>query len=157
MLISSTNGYDWTTRVTATNQFYSGLVYGAGRFVLSDVGNTGWQVLYSSTNLVDWDGPFPRNVGWLTTGGLSFGNGLFRVAGRAPVWTAGVYLSPDGLQWTFVPTARTGSRAEWAASIKFAVMVAVGTDCAMPMPKAQPSLRFVAELIETRLFEWEEV
>jgi hypothetical protein len=98
VIISSPDGTNWNTRATSNEEIYSDIAYGAGVFVVSSAikGNT---FLYSSSNLTNWNPQFETDR--YSTYGLSFANGMFRLAGDNDVQTpdADVFTSTDGVHW----------------------------------------------------------
>jgi hypothetical protein len=90
------NGIAWTKNGTQDN-YSSGIAYGAGKYIT--VGGQGYQTSYDSYNWKNYPATTFFSSGSLTS--ITYGNGLFALAGYLPTSFAGrIGTSTDGITWS---------------------------------------------------------
>ena len=94
---ASTNvGIDWTTRTSAADNIWNGIVYGNGLFVAVASSGVGNRVMTSPDGITWTARTSAADYNWLN---VTYGNGLFVAVSTSGTGNR-VMTSPDGITWT---------------------------------------------------------
>jgi hypothetical protein len=88
--LRSSDGIHWTAALSGSMRSLFGLAYGNGRFV-----GLGHGFTQTSTNGLDWDGPWFTTNAWNLPSRISYGGGTFMTVSQVGT----ILTSPNGLQW----------------------------------------------------------
>jgi len=95
--VTAANGINWTTRISAADNIWTSIAYGAGLFVAVAGSGTGNRVMTSPDGITWKIRTSAADNEWYS---VAYGNGIFVVVANLGGSGNRVMTSPDGITWT---------------------------------------------------------